>query len=47
MGRLKPRRTIQEQLLNPLSMRLLEGEFKPGERIKVTARNDESVFEKK
>ena len=47
MGRLKPRRTIQEHILNPLSMRLLEGEFKPGDKIKVTAKGDELVFEKK
>jgi ATP-dependent Clp protease ATP-binding subunit ClpA len=47
MGRLKPRRTIQEQLLNPLSMRLLEGEFKPGDKIKVTVKDDELVFQKK
>jgi ATP-dependent Clp protease ATP-binding subunit ClpB len=41
------KRAVQEHILNPLSMRLLEGEFKPGDRIKVTARNDELVFEKK
>jgi ATP-dependent Clp protease ATP-binding subunit ClpA len=44
---LTPRRTIQEQVLNPLSLRLLEGEFKPGNKIKVTAKGDELVFEKK
>jgi len=47
MGRLKLRRTVQERILNPLSMRLLEGEFKPADRIKVTAKNDELIFEKK
>ncbi len=41
------KRAIQERILNPLSMRLLEGEFKPGDRIKVTAKGDELVFEKK
>jgi ATP-dependent Clp protease ATP-binding subunit ClpB len=41
------KRAIQEQVLNPLSMRLLEGEFKPGDRIKVTAKDDELVFQKK
>jgi ATP-dependent Clp protease ATP-binding subunit ClpB len=41
------KRAVQEHILNPLSMRLLEGEFKPGDRIKVTARNDELVFDKK
>jgi len=28
-------------------MRLLEGEFKPGDKIKVTAKNEGLVFEKK
>ena len=41
------KRAVQEHILNPLSLRLLEGEFKPGDRIKVSARNDELVFEKK
>jgi ATP-dependent Clp protease ATP-binding subunit ClpB len=41
------KRAVQEHILNPLSMRLLEGEFKPGDRIKVTARNDVLVFERK
>jgi len=41
------KRTIQEQLLNPLSMKLLEGEFKPGDRIKVSASDGELVFQKK
>ncbi len=31
------KRAIQEQLLNPLAMKLLAGEFKPGDTIKVTA----------
>jgi ATP-dependent Clp protease ATP-binding subunit ClpA len=41
------KRAVQEQLLNPLSMKLLEGEFKPGDRIKVTTKGDELVFQKK
>ncbi|MGD0252595.1 MAG: hypothetical protein ABSC01_07850 [Verrucomicrobiota bacterium] len=41
------KRVVQEQLLNPLSMRLLEGDFKPGDKIKVTAKGDELVFDKK
>jgi ATP-dependent Clp protease ATP-binding subunit ClpB len=41
------KRAVQEHILNPLSMRLLEGEFKPGDKIKVTAKGDELVFEKK
>ena len=38
------KRAVQEQLLNPLSMKLLEGEFKPGDRIKVTASDEGLVF---
>ena len=41
------KRAVQEQLLNPLSMRLLEGEFKPGDRIKVTTNGDSLVFKAK
>ena len=41
------KRAVQEQLLNPLSMRLLEGEFKPGDKIKVSANDGELVFQKK
>jgi ATP-dependent Clp protease ATP-binding subunit ClpB len=41
------KRAVQEQLLNPLSLKLLEGEFKPGDKIKVTAKDDELVFQKK
>ncbi|HEU5396853.1 MAG TPA: ATP-dependent chaperone ClpB [Verrucomicrobiae bacterium] len=41
------KRAVQEQLLNPLSMKLLEGEFKPGDRIKVTAKGEELQFARK
>lgn len=41
------KRAVQDQLLNPLSMRLLEGEFKPGDKIKVTAKDEALVFQKK
>ncbi len=41
------KRAVQEQLLNPLSMKLLEGDFKPGDKIKVTAKDDELVFQRK
>ena len=41
------KRAVQEQLLNPLSMKLLEGDFKPGDKIKVTVKDDELVFLKK
>ena len=39
------KRTIQEELLDPLSMKLLSGEFKPGDRIKVTAADNELIFQ--
>ena len=41
------KRAVQDQLLNPLSMRLLEGKFKPGDKIKVSAKDGELVFQKK
>jgi ATP-dependent Clp protease ATP-binding subunit ClpB len=41
------KRAVQDQLLNPLSLRLLEGEFKPGDKIKVTADGDNLVFKAK
>jgi ATP-dependent Clp protease ATP-binding subunit ClpB len=41
------KRTIQDLLLDPLANKLLLGEFKPGDRIKVLAHNGELEFEKK
>ena len=41
------KRAVQEQLLNPLSMKLLEGEFKPGDKIKVSTNDGGLVFQKK
>ena len=41
------KRAIQDHLLDPLSTKLLVGEFKPGDRIKVIARDGELVFAKK
>ncbi len=41
------KRAVQEHLLNPLSMKLLEGEFKPGDKIKVTVGGDELKFQRK
>ncbi|HEY4416557.1 MAG TPA: ATP-dependent chaperone ClpB [Verrucomicrobiae bacterium] len=41
------KRAVQDLLLNPLSLRLLNGEFKPGEKITVTAKGDELVFSRK
>ncbi|MSU63771.1 MAG: AAA family ATPase [Pedosphaera sp.] len=40
------KRAIQDHLLDPLAMKVLGGEFKPGDSIHVTARNDELVFER-
>jgi ATP-dependent Clp protease ATP-binding subunit ClpB len=41
------KRTIQDLLLDPLATKLLVGEFKPGDRIKVAAHDGELAFEKK
>jgi ATP-dependent Clp protease ATP-binding subunit ClpB len=41
------KRTIQDRLLDPLANKLLLGEFKPGDRIKVVAHDGELAFEKK
>src|SRR4029077_52089 len=41
------KRAIQDLLLDPLATKLLVGEFKPGDRIKVQAHDGELDFEKK
>ncbi len=41
------RRAIQEMLLDPLAKKLLAGEFKPNDNIKVSARDGELEFVKK
>ena len=41
------KRAIQDLLLDPLATKLLVGEFKPGDKIKVTAKDDELVFQRK
>jgi ATP-dependent Clp protease ATP-binding subunit ClpB len=41
------KRAIQEHLLDPLATKLLAGDFKPGDKIKVTTKDDELVFAKK
>jgi len=41
------KRTIQDLLLDKLATKLLTGEFKPGDRIKVAAHDGELEFEKK
>jgi ATP-dependent Clp protease ATP-binding subunit ClpB len=40
------KRAIQRQLENPLALRLLEGEFAPGDTIRVDAQNDDLAFTK-
>jgi len=41
------KRAVQDLVLNPLSLRLLDGDFKPGEKIKVTVNKGELAFTKK
>ena len=41
------KRAIQDLVLDPLATKLLTGDFKPGDRIQVTARNGQLEFEKK
>jgi ATP-dependent Clp protease ATP-binding subunit ClpB len=41
------KRAIQEFLLDPLATKLLAGEFKPGDKIKVGAKDDALVFQRK
>jgi ATP-dependent Clp protease ATP-binding subunit ClpB len=41
------KRAIQEHLLDPLATKLLAGEFKPGDKIKVTVKDGELVFARK
>jgi ATP-dependent Clp protease ATP-binding subunit ClpB len=40
------KRAIQQQIENPLAQRILKGEFAPGARIRVTARDGQIVFNK-
>jgi ATP-dependent Clp protease ATP-binding subunit ClpB len=41
------KRAIQQQIENPLAQRILSNEFAPGDRIRITVRNGELVFEKR
>ncbi len=41
------KRAIQEYLLDPLATKLLAGEFKPGDKIKVSTDGDELKFQRK
>jgi ATP-dependent chaperone ClpB len=40
------KRAIQQQVENPLAQRILKGDFGPGDRVRVTARDGQLVFEK-
>ncbi|MGA2749730.1 MAG: ATP-dependent chaperone ClpB [Verrucomicrobiota bacterium] len=40
------KRAIQQHLLDPLAMKLLDGEFKPGDRIKATVENGQIKFQR-
>jgi ATP-dependent Clp protease ATP-binding subunit ClpB len=41
------KRTIQKEILDPLALKLLQGEFQEGDTVLVDARDQEFVFEKK
>jgi ATP-dependent Clp protease ATP-binding subunit ClpB len=41
------KRAIQEHLLDPLATKLLGGEFKPGDKVKVTGDGDKLLFKVK
>ena len=41
------KRAIQDELLNPLATKVLVGDFKPGDHIKVTANDGELAFQRK
>ena len=41
------KRTIQERLLDPLAMKVLEGEFKPGDQIKAVVEDGQLILQKK
>jgi ATP-dependent Clp protease ATP-binding subunit ClpB len=40
------KRAIQEKLLDPLALKLLAGEFKPGDNLRVTVKDSELSFQK-
>jgi ATP-dependent Clp protease ATP-binding subunit ClpB len=40
------KRAIQQQIENPLAQRILQGEFVPGDRIRVSAQDGELGFSK-
>jgi ATP-dependent Clp protease ATP-binding subunit ClpB len=40
------KRAIQQQIENPLAQKILEGQFVPGDRIRVSARDGQLAFSK-
>ncbi|HYB34173.1 MAG TPA: hypothetical protein VED45_12210 [Steroidobacteraceae bacterium] len=40
------KRAIQQQIENPLASKILQGEFVPGDRIRIGARDGELAFAK-
>jgi ATP-dependent Clp protease ATP-binding subunit ClpB len=38
------KRAIQQQIENPLAQKILQGEFVPGDRIRISARGGELIF---
>jgi ATP-dependent Clp protease ATP-binding subunit ClpB len=40
------RRAIQQDVENPLAQRILAGQFNPGDRVRVSARDGQLIFEK-
>ena len=40
------KRAIQRMIENPLALRLLEGDFREGDRVRVDAKDGELVFER-
>jgi ATP-dependent Clp protease ATP-binding subunit ClpB len=40
------KRAIQQQIENPLAQRILEGEFQPGDRVRISARDGQLTFGK-
>ncbi|HVH84310.1 MAG TPA: type VI secretion system ATPase TssH, partial [Steroidobacteraceae bacterium] len=40
------KRAIQQQIENPLAQRILEGEFQPGDRIRIAVREGQLTFGK-
>jgi ATP-dependent Clp protease ATP-binding subunit ClpB len=38
------KRAIQQQIENPLAQKILQGEFVPGDRIRISTRDGELIF---